>query len=233
MHIDEILQFVDSHNALENERPIRSMSCNFVAPFQVEKEFSINTEVLREGGNVSSVQTNLLQNDQVCVSAQFVFGSSRDTKIEMINGFSHTMQTPKKASFVPNIPGIVPKFLKHFDIHFTDGGKPFTRSKKNHIHGWMRFTKKVDNLNHAHLIALIDAWPPTLLQKLSLPAPGSTMTWKVNFVNPEQDFSINNWFAYQADTLQYSDGYGLTSANVWDQHGNLLAISTQTVTIFA
>ena len=220
-------------NAIKKQRPIRSMTCNFVGPFTAEENFKIDTEVLREGGNVTSVQISLVQNKQVCVRAQFVFGSTRESKIVVSNEITHTMQLPKKSSFMPNIPGLTPKFLKHFDLKFIDGGKPFTGSKKDHIHGWMRFSKPSEKITHAHLIALIDAWPPTVLQKLRLPAPGSTMTWTVNFVNPARDFSKNEWFAYQADTLQYSEGYGIATANIWDSNGNLLAISTQNVTVFA
>lgn len=220
-------------NELQTERPIRSMSCNFVGPFNVEQEFLIDTEVLREGGNVNSVQTSLIQDNQVKVHAQFVFGKARETKISVDKKILHTMQAPKKPSFMPNIPGLTPKFLKHFDIQFTDGGKPFTGSKKDHIHGWMRLAKPSNSLTHAHLIALIDAWPPTVLQKLRLPASGSTMTWNLNFVNPLQSFSESEWFAYQAETLQYSEGYGITTANIWDSQANLLAISTQNVTVFA
>ena len=220
-------------NAIEMQRPIRSMTCNFVGPFTVGVTFRIDTEVLREGGNVSSVQVSLVQNEQVCVRAQFIFGSSRESKIVVSNEITHSMQLAKRASFMPNIPGLTPQFLKHFDLKFVDGGKPFTGSKKDHIHGWMRFSKPSEKITHAHLIALIDAWPPTLLQKLRLPAPGSTMTWTLNFVNPTQDFSGNEWFAYQAETLQYSEGYGIATANVWDSKGKLLAISTQNVTVFA
>lgn len=220
-------------NAIDKQRPIRSMSCNFVAPFTAEKDFIIDTEILREGGNVSTVQVSLVQDEQVCVRAQFIFGAARKTKINVSHEIMHTMPLPKKASFVPNIPGLTPQFLKHFDLNFVDGGKPFTGSKNDHIHGWMRFTKPSEKITHAHLIALIDAWPPTLLQKLRLPAPGSTMTWTLNFVNPLQDFSENQWFAYQADTLQYSEGYGIATANVWDSKGQLLAISIQNVTVFA
>jgi len=156
-------------NALKNTRPVRTMNCNFVAPFNAEKDFSIEVELLREGGNVSSVQSSIVQNKQVCVRAQFVFGTARESKILHNNTITHSMPVPKKASFLPNIPGLTPRFLKQFDLHFTHGGKPFTGSKHSHIHGWMRLKKQSKHLTHAHLIALIDAWPPTLFQKLKKP----------------------------------------------------------------
>ena len=97
----------------------------------------------------------------------------------------------------------------------------------------MRYKKAPLKMSDAHLISMIDAWPPTLLQMLKWPAPASTVSWNVEFLHPHQEVLANDWFAYKASTRQAGDGYGHTEANIWDAHGKLIALSRQTVAIFA
>lgn len=218
--------------SISPERVMRSFTCNFVGPLNVETPFRIETEILREGKNASQVIGKAIQDDGVSVMCQASFGISRESKIAVANTDTHEMALPKKAKFIPQIPKVTPKFLRHFDLAIEDGGLPFTGSKKHHIHGWMRYKDAPSTFTDSHLIGMIDAWPPTLLQMLRWPAPASSMSWNLEFIHPHKALLPTDWFAYQASTRQAADGYGHTEANIWDQHGELVAISRQTVAIF-
>ena len=215
-----------------NDRVLRSFTCNFVGPVVTETDFDIEVEVLREGKNVTQVIGKAIQNENVRVMAHAAFGVSRESKTEVLNTDRHTMRAPTKADFLPQIPKITPKFLRHIDLARQAGGLPFTGSKESKIDGWMRYTKPPKALTDAHLIALIDGWPPTTLQMLKWPAPASTMSWNIEFVYPHYTFSPKDWFAYQVRTRQATDGYAQTEANIWDPSGRLIAISRQTIAVF-
>jgi len=88
-----------------------------------------------------------------------------------------------------------------------------------------------DEFTTAHLITLIDAWPPAVLPLLSKPAPASSVTWSVSFMQPLPQLA-SDWWLYRAEIAQAADGYGQTSAHIWDKDGVLVAISTQTVAVF-
>lgn len=96
----------------------------------------------------------------------------------------------------------------------------------------MRFSEAPAEVTDAHLIALIDAWPPTILQMLRWPAPASTMSWNLEFIHPHGPVAGDDWFAYQADTRQAADGYCHSEANIWDTRGELIAISRQIIAVF-
>lgn len=226
------LLFAVTQAKVSSERVVRSFSCNFIGPLFVDEECKLKVDVLREGKNVSVLQSSIIQGNNICVQAQIVFGAARQSKLSVNNTESHGMSLPKKPSFLPNIPKMTPKALKHFEMAIVEG-KPFTGSKDTTVSGWMRFKKASEQITNAHLIALIDAWPPTLLQQLRLPAPASTMTWTVNFIRPISVDSENTWFAYKAKTKCFSDGYGISDANIWDVQGHLIATSNQIFTIFA
>src|SRR5690606_19800423 len=98
---------------------------------------------------------------------------------------------------VPYIKGLTPEFTRHIDFAYNAGGMPFTNSKTNHIHGWMRFKDCQSTLTNAHLVALIDAWPPAIIQKLKGPAPCASVNWSLDFITPltqlDQTLAANGW----------------------------------------
>ena len=217
---------------VSDDRVLRSFSCNFVGPLLPDTPFAVLTEVLRAGGNVTQVTARIVQNDKVCLIAQACFGVGRESKINVENTDTHGMEFPKKPKFIPQIPKITPKFLRHVDLSLVEGKMPFSNSKMSHIHGWMRFSKAPKTFTDAHLITLADGWPPATLQMARWPKPASSVSWNIEFIHPHGPVSGEDWFAYQAHTRQQGEGYGHTEANIWDAAGELVAISRQTVAIF-
>ncbi|MDT0594178.1 acyl-CoA thioesterase [Glaciecola petra] len=217
---------------VDNERLLRSMTCNFVGPLLSQQAFTISVEIIRAGKNVSQVQARAIQDGKICVVSQFCFGQSRESKIEVLNHEVSNMPLPKKGKFIPQIPKVTPKFLKHFELAFTDGGVPFTGQKASHIHGWMRYKTTPKTLSDAHIIGIIDAWPPTVLQMLRWPAPASTVSWNLEFIHPHRPLNPEDWFAYKVNTRQAAGGYAHTEATIWDSHDEVIALSRQTVAVF-
>jgi acyl-CoA thioesterase len=217
---------------VDEQRLLRSMACNFVGPLMTEKPFRIQTEIIRAGKNVSQIQVRAIQEEKICVVSQFCFGLSRESKVKVENTEKSGLIIPKKGNFIPQIPKVTPKFLKHFELAFQDGGVPFTGKKSSHINGWMRYKLPPQNLNNSHIIGIIDAWPPTVLQMLRWPAPASSVSWNMEFIHPQRQLSPEDWFAYKVHTRQALGGYGHTEATIWDKHDKVIALSRQTVAVF-
>jgi acyl-CoA thioesterase II len=218
---------------VDAEKVMRSLSTNFIGPIEADSEFSIIVEVLREGKNVTQVVGRVVQDNKVALMSQASFGLARQSKVNISDPLQHNMDYPQQPNLIPQIPKVTPRFLDNFDLAQSKGGLPFTGKNDSDIHGWMRFKEPPSDFSDAHLIALIDIWPPTVLQILSSPAMASTMSWNLEFIHPHQNISGRDWFAYQAHTRQAADGYAHTEANIWDKHGTLVAISRQVVAVFA
>ncbi|GAA0347861.1 acyl-CoA thioesterase II [Bowmanella denitrificans] len=226
------LLYTAARQQVRSDSILRSLTTNFIGPLLPDTPFHIETEVLREGKNVTQVIAKAIQNQQVAVFSQVCFGIARASKIQVENTRQHNMPLPAKPKFIPQIPKVTPKFLQHVDLALIDGGMPFTGKKQSNTYGWMRFSQPPAKMTDAHLITLIDAWPPTILQMLRWPAPASTMSWNLEFVHPHQPVAPTDWFAYQADTRQAADGYCHSEASIWDTQGELVAISRQIITVF-
>lgn len=224
-----------AHAAIERQLPdqrhIRSMAVNFVGPLLTDTPFQIHSEILRKGKNVVHAAAKVMQQDKVCLVVQSCFGFDRDSKINHPHQIRHEMILPKKANFIPQVPKVVPKFLRHFDLAI-EKGLPFTGSKSNDMRGWLRFKNAPTEINNAHLIALLDAYPSVALQNLRWPAPASSLSWFVEFIYPYTKIDVTDWLAYEAIARQAAQGYVHEQAYMWNSHGHLVAISTQTVTIF-
>ncbi|MCW8090599.1 thioesterase family protein [Alteromonas sp. ASW11-130] len=211
---------------------LRSFTTNFIGPLALDTAFTIKVTKLREGKSVSQYTGEVIQNGQVSVFSQACFGLARKSKIAVENKQEHSMPAPDRAKFIPQIPKVTPKFIQHFDLSIDKGGIPFTGKKSALYEGFMRFAKPPKQINDAHVIAMIDAWPPTLLQMLRWPAPASTVSWNVEFIHPHRHVSGEDWFAYKAETRQAADGYGHVEATIWDKHNQVVALSRQTVAVF-
>jgi acyl-CoA thioesterase len=217
---------------LADDRHMRVQNVQFIGPLLTDTPFEIDVTHLRDGKNVTQMQARLIQNDKVCVQAMAAFGTDRDSKINQVAAKSELPPVPKKPNWIPQIPKVTPKFHRYIDLRITDGGFPFTGKKKNVYAGWMRFTDAPEKITDAHIISLIDVWPPTILQQLKWPAPASTMSWNVEFIHPHPAIAPTDWLGYECITRQAAQGYAHTEASIFTPDGSLIAVSRQTVTVF-
>lgn len=217
---------------VKNDRVLRSLSTNFVGPLVFDTEFSFEVEVLREGKNATQVIGKVVQNGQVAVIQQACFGVARESNINVETTSAHSMPSPDSLKILPFVQNVTPNFIEYVDLATHSGNMPFTASTASHTHGFMRFKDAPAEINDAHLICLIDTWPPAVMQMFQKPAPASTMTWNLEFIHPHKPVAPTDFFAYQAETRQAAGGYAHTEANIWDADGELVAISRQCVAVF-
>ncbi|MCG7534017.1 thioesterase family protein [Pseudoalteromonas sp. OOF1S-7] len=220
------------HQLGEQNRRLLSFSCNFVGPLLSEQPFELDTKLLRSGKNATQMQTTITQNDQVCLVALACFGKPRDSVITVPAGDACTLTKVNHEQTLPYIEGVMPDFIQHIDLNLQQGALPFSGADSSHLGGWMKFkTPAESHLSVLHLLALADAWPPTLLQLCTGPTPASSMSWYIEFLN-EIELTSSEWFAMEAVTHQAEHGYAIEDAKLFSQDGKLLALSRQTVAVF-
>ncbi|WP_163931176.1 thioesterase family protein [Paraferrimonas sp. SM1919] len=220
-------------NQIDDERLLRSLNVNYIGPLEGDKDINLSCEKLRQGKNVSQFLVTLKQEGKTALVAQGCYGLDRKSKYVLTNTDEHNQAKPDRKMFIPPIPKIVPKFLQHFDLSLQKGKFFNNPEQPIELHGWCRFKKKPEKISNAHLVALFDCWPPTLLQLVKLPAPANTMSWNIEFIHPSHQGYENNWFAFQAVADHFHNGYGTESSKIWDKQGRLIAVAQQHVTLFA
>ena len=219
------------HYGASDEQDLRSFTVSFVAPVQPGQAI-LRRRLLREGKNVTQIAAEIIQGDNVVLSALASYGRTRESAVTVTD--TPVAHVPPREQGLP-FPkvALMPEFTHHFDYAVTVGGLPFTGNKSRDFGGWMRFCSENNPMNIGYLLGLVDAWPPALLPHLSQPAPASSLTWTIEFpepLNPQRQSS--DWWQYVAHIDYAAHGYGHTHAHIWDQAGELVAISRQTVTVF-
>ena len=228
------LQYEAMRAKVPADRPVRSLAITFVGPAEPDVPIRFEVEVLREGKAVSQVLGRAVQNGQVVTLVQGSFGASRPSEIEVAAEAAPDLKHWDECQELPYIKGVTPEFMRHLGLRWAVGGYPFSGVKSRHMGGWVRLRDEAEAaLTEAHILALVDAWPPALLPYLKKPAAGSTLTWTIEFVQPLLALTTLDWCKYQVEIEHARDGYGHTAAALWSEDGRLIALSRQTVTVFA
>jgi acyl-CoA thioesterase len=227
------LQFEAMRAKVPADRPIRSLAITFVGPPAAEVPIRFEVDVLREGKAVSQVLGRATQNGEVMTLIQGSFGAPRESSIAVSALPAPTFKPVSELADFPFIPGVMPDYLRFIQMRWALGGIPFSNTPSPAIGGYARLRDAgLEALTEAHVLALVDTWPPALLPHLSKPAPGSSLTWTIEFVQPMPELTTHDWMQYRAVIEHAGDGYGHTAAALWAPDGQLVAISRQTVTVF-
>lgn len=231
--ISAALCFQAAQNHIEDQRTPRSFHCNFIGPVTCGEPLKITSEILRTGKNVTQIVASVLQNDRVCVMAQICFGVSRGSILQKPDMTKHELTVPKKGNFLPQIPKLVPKFIQHFELAVEKGSLALGKSDQPVLHGWSKLKHPPAKMTYASLIAVMDAWPPTMYQMKRIPAPASTMSWDLEFISPIDNLNGEEWIASVNEARHIENGYGHEESTFWAPDGSVLAYSRQVVAIFA
>lgn len=219
----------------DEHKVLKSASINFVGPVLGGEQATLHAQVLRAGKSVTTVQVQLIQHDQVQSVLTASFGTARESVIQIDSQIPAVNLKPREQlSQMPYIEGLVPEFLKHFDAYWSEGGLPFSGSTQPDFAGWMRLkpAEQVAFIQLPQLFALVDMWPPSVLPLFNRPAPASSLSWQLDLVNLPTQMPGDAWWRYQVKTDYAADGYAFAQAHIWDEQGQLIAISRQTVTVF-
>lgn len=215
--------------------PLRSLTVSFVGPV-APGPVDVEVTTLRAGSRATQMQALLRQDGSVVTAVLASFGASRESVISITpTAVMPDLADPETLEPLPSIPGVTPDFFAHVDVRYADGSWPYSGADSSHMSGWMRFRESLPRFAEEHLVSLVDAWPPTVIQMLTEPRPASSLTWTIELVSDLDELAADpgtRW-GYAVRTDAAADGYAHTHAHVWHPDGRLVAISRQTVAVFA
>ena len=215
--------------SLENERPIRTLLCNFVAPAPVG-DLKLKTEILREGRAVVQTRCDVLAGDQVVFAATAAFGDDRPGEAVA----TEYVMDAKPRDSVPSMEKatrMLPGFLDNFDVHWTGGGIPMSNSKDRTTGMWVRHKSDMAAFPIANLVGVADMPPPVMLSHYDRPIRASSMSWSLEFVVPPQNVETD-WFYLDFMLEAAANGYSQQSGQIFAEDGTLVALSRQCMVYF-
>ena len=209
--------------------PLRTLQTIFLAPVPAGK-IGIRAQILRAGKSATHVEARLMDQEQTLCIVIGIFGAARPSAVQL-----RPVQPPvecDKPVVFPFIAGITPSFTQHFAVRWLRGGLPFTGSQlaQNVVEVGLH---DVGSATEEHVLAIADFIPPIALSVLKQPAPGSSMTWMIEFLGDRVDgLPLQGW-RMDGELSAAHDGYTSQTGMLWGPDGRAVALSRQSMVVFA
>lgn len=215
--------------------PLRSLTVSFIGP-ATPGPVELTAEVLRKGKNVTQCQASMRQGDELVAVALASFGAHRESALTVAPSHpAPDLGDPADVEPFPYIEGMTPEFYRFLDLRQVGGALPFSGAETSGLSGWCALRETPEKFREEHLVAIADAWPPAPLQMVTGFAPASSLTWTIEFVAEILPDTVTpeGRFAYEVSTDAARDGYAHSHAQLWQPDGELVAISRQSITVYA
>lgn len=216
------------------ERPLRALLTSFVGPVKAGG-FEVRAEVLRQGKSVTWMEATILQEGQVCTRCSGCFGAGRESTIHVPPARRPDCIGPEEARVFPFLPGLTPNFTQHFELRWAIGQMPMSGSKESEMGAWVRFRDPA-GFGEPHIVALMDLLPPAVLQMQREMKPISSLTWHLDLLDEltaEDALDGAGWWFFHVEAQASDRGYSQQSATLYTPAGRALAMSQQSIAVFA
>jgi acyl-CoA thioesterase len=207
---------------------LRTLQATFVAPV-AEGVVAARANVMRQGKSATHVEARLVEDDVTLAVVIGVFGSARASKA--VRHPTQPVVTDEAATEIPFVAGLFPSFTQHFTARWLRGAFPFS-GQPNHAQVIEVGMKDDGPTTEGHVISIADFIPPVALSHLDSPAPGSTLTWMLEFLRDDVGkLPLTGW-RVDAELVAARDGYTSQSVMVFGPDGTPVALSRQSMLVF-
>lgn len=219
---------VQAMRDLVPDMPLRTLQVLFASPVPGGSVTS-QARILRQGKSTVHAEARLLNGEETLTLVVGVFGAARKSAASV----RHAPPVQVNGESLPfnHIPNVTPAFVQHFKSRWLAGPLPFAGIKDTEI---VVETSIQDSgpCSEAHVISIADRIPPIALSHFTTPAPGSSMTWMLDFMTDRfERFALEGW-RIEAKMHFAEDGYSTQSAVIWAPDGTPVALSRQSMVVF-
>ena len=214
-------------------RPLRGLMTSFIGPPGAGK-LRIQCEELRSGRTATWAEARIHADDQLCTTVTACLGDRRESKISVPPAGRPECRAPEDSRAMPFLPGLTPNFFQHFHLHWAIGKMPMSASDGAEMGVWLRY-RQITALSEAHVVALMDALPPAVMQMYREMKPISTLTWHLEMLDDlegEDTRDAEGWWFFHVRADHAADGYSAQNATLYTPAGRAIAMSQQVIAVF-
>ena len=212
--------------------PLRTMQLTFVGPVADQPIFE--TQLLRQGRNITTVEVKTRNEDQINAVGVFMFGANRPSAIQQTVSGPDISEPEEYEDFIPEqVRPFVPPFTVQFDTKLVSGGRPMTGAEQGYVLAWGRhLDKRAQDDSMDSFLCLGDVLPGAAACLLKKPSPMSSMNWQVNFLEDHVS-TDDGWYLIETALNAAQGGYTSQLMRYWNKSGELIAEGMQSFAIFA
>lgn len=210
-------------------RQVRSVTAELPGP-TLPGEACFTVDILRSGNSVTAARALLSQGGETTTHAVAVLAATRDIPEPPTWRELAPPEAPDWRAIQPiptGTPG--PEFAQHFEYRIV-AGVPFSGGPAQTL-GWLRPRQPGAARDAAFLAAMIDAWWPAMLTRVTAPRPIATIAFTLELVEDLAGLDGDAPLLYRGTVPVARDGYFLETRELWTEDGRLLALNHQTFAV--
>lgn len=217
------------------DQKLRSFTMAFVGP--ANGDVTIKADVLRAGRSASFAQAMITGPDgAVAASFTACFGPGRDSRLSMPPAPDADLPDREGAMVLPFIEGVVPIFLRHFEVRVAKG-LPFMGNQEPEVRWWARHADPAARETELGLVAILDVMPPAATPMIQGPVPVASLTWFVDFPDGLEPGTLSapapdGWYLQRSAADHVGHGFSGQAMTTHAADGRLIAIHRQSVGVF-
>ena len=213
-----------------NLPPLRSLMINFIGPIAENPVFK--SRLLRQGRNVTSIETQALIGEDVVATTTFIFGAARKSELSVDFPAPEAAAPEDCELFTPEFAkAFVPVFFHNFDTRLIAGQRPMSGAEEGYARTWSRHKDEASRAGIDSLVTIGDVLPPAALPMFKTMGPVSSVNWMLNILvdNPT---TKDGWWHVETKLTAANGGYASQVMRYWNADGVLVAEGMQAVAIF-
>lgn len=209
--------------------PLRSAMINFIGPVSGDPVF--RSKLLRQGKNVTSVQTDATVDGACVATSTFIFGAERNSVMQADFPAPDAPPPADCPDFASEqFRKFMPAFTQNFDMKFIAGARPAMGADEGYIRVWSRHKDPASQEGMTSLLCIGDVLPPASCTRMKAMGPVSSVNWMMNFL--AEPVTEDGWWHIESRETATSGGYSSQVMRFWNTDGTLVAEGMQAVAIF-
>lgn len=218
------LAYCAIRKAMPDLPSLRAGQIGFIAPVGADVEIAVS--VLRQGKNVSHIQTDLYCEGVLAQRGMWVFGGARAANGSIAAGFlpGLTPVEEREPIAMPTVQHFVHNLeMRH--AHDKNAEQPGA------VRRWIRL-KDRDGIDPVGELVLIgDALPPGSLRAVERQGPISSINWSFTLMG-DKPVTRDGWWLLETASNHMADGFDSETLRMWNADGTEVMRGLQSVAVF-
>lgn len=213
---------------VDAERAVRAIACEILAPV-LAGEARVHVETLRRGAGVTALDVRVMQTEDGA-SVLRARGTVTLARTRNHDRDLQITEPPVRTDFdaaprAPVGPPFAPTFTQHLDFRPL-GPAPFSGASVPQVDGWIA-APRTSGWGPPELLALVDAYWPSLMVLETAPRPLVTLTFAAQLLAVPERGPLY----HRGRALAAQDGYLAELRELFTADGRLVVANQQVITI--
>ncbi|OYX63159.1 MAG: hypothetical protein B7Y89_06285 [Novosphingobium sp. 32-60-15] len=203
---------------------LRAAQIGFVAPVGADVEIAVS--VMRQGKNISQIQTDLYCEGTLAQRGMWIFGGARPANGSVTASKVAGLTPVEEREPIPTPAG--QHFVQNLEMRYAEakgGERPGVVSR------WIRLKDRDGLDTMAELVLLGDALPPGSIRAMERSGPISSINWAFTLLG-DKPATRDGWWLLESTSNHMAEGFDSETMRMWNADGVEVMRGLQSVAIF-